>query len=55
MDYVPVSRLSRKAPAQYVRSFLEVEQDEGDLTYFLIWDAQIILRGISDLNKYLAR
>lgn len=55
MDYVPVSRLSRKAPAQYVRSFLEVEQDEGDLTYFLIWHAQIILRGISDLHKYLAR
>lgn len=55
MDYVPVSRLLRKAPAQYVRSFLEVEQDEGDLTYFLIWHAQIILRGISDLHKYLAR
>lgn len=55
MDYGPVSRLLRKAPAQYVRSFLEVEQDEGDLTYFLIWHAQIILRGISDLHKYLAR
>lgn len=55
MDYVPVSRLLRKAPAQYVCSFLEVEQDEGDLTYFLIWHAQIILRGISDLHKYLAR
>ena len=29
MDFVPVSRLLRRAPAQYARSFLEVEQDEG--------------------------
>jgi len=55
MDFVPVSRLLRQAPAQYARSFLEVEQDEGDLTYFLIWHAHIILRGIRELHDYLAR
>ena len=55
MDFVPVSRLLRKAPAKYARSFLEVQQDEGDLTYFLIWHAQIILRGICELHDYLAR
>ena len=55
MDFVPVSRLLRQAPAKYARSFLEVEQDEGDLTYFLIWHAQIILRGICELHDYLAR
>ena len=42
-------------PAQYARSFLEVEQDEGDLTYFLIWHARIILRGIRELHDYLAK
>ena len=55
MDFVPVSRLLRQAPAKYARSFLEVEQDEGDLTYFLIWYAEIILRGIRELHDYLAR
>lgn len=55
MDFVPVSRLLRQAPAKYARSFLEVEQDEGDLTYFLIWHAHIILRGICELHDYLAR
>ena len=55
MDFVPVSRLLRQVPAQYARSFLEVEQDEGDLTYFLIWHAHIILRGICELHDYLAR
>ena len=55
MDFVPVSRLLRTAPAKYARSFLEVEQDEGDLTYFLIWHAEIILRGIRELHDYLAR
>ena len=55
MDFVPVSRLLHKAHAQYARSFLEVEQEEGDLTYFLIWHAQTILRGIRELHEYLAR
>ena len=55
MDFVPVSRLLHRAPAQYARSFLEVEQDEGDLTYFLIWHARIILRGIRELHDYLAK
>ena len=55
MDFVPVSRLLHKAPAQYVRSFLEVEQDEGDLTYFLIWHAEVMCRAIRELHEYLAR
>lgn len=55
MDFVPVSRLLRQATAQYARSFLYVEQDEGDLTYFLIWHARIILRAIRELGEYLAR
>lgn len=55
MDFVPVSRLLHRAPAQYARSFLEVEQDEGDLTYFLIWHARIILCGIRELHDYLAK
>ena len=55
MDFVPVSRLLYKAPAQYARSFLEVEQDEGDLTYFLIWHAEVMCRAIRELHEYLAR
>ena len=55
MDFLPVSRLLHKAPAQYARSFLEVEQDEGDLTYFLIWHAEVMCRAIRELHEYLAR
>ena len=55
MDFVPVSRLLHKAPAQYARSFLEVEQDEGDLNYFLIWHAEVMCRAIRELHEYLAR
>ena len=55
MDFVPVSRLLHKAPAQYARSFLEVKQDEGDLTYFLIWHAEVMCRAIRELHEYLAR
>jgi Fic family protein len=53
-EFVPISRLLAKAPGQYGRSFLHVEQDEGDLTYFLIYQLAIIQRAISDLQEYLA-
>jgi Fic family protein len=54
-ELLPISRLIKKAPSQYARSFLHTEQDEGDLTYFVIYQLQIIQRAISDLQKYLAQ
>jgi Fic family protein len=54
-EFLPISRLLKKAPSQYARSFLHSEQDEGDLTYFVIHQLQIIQRAISDLQKYLAQ
>jgi len=54
-EFLPISRLLRQAPAKYGRSFLYCEQDEGDLTYFLIYQLGIIQRAITDLQAYLAR
>jgi Fic family protein len=54
-EFLPISRLIKKASSQYARSFLHTEQDEGDLTYFVIYQLQIIQRAISDLQKYLAQ
>lgn len=52
-EFLPISRLLKKAPGKYARSFLNTEQDEGDLTYFIIFELQIIQRAITDLQKYL--
>jgi Fic family protein len=53
-EFLPISRLLKKAPGKYARSFLHSEQDEGDLTYFVIYHLGIIQRAITDLQKYLA-
>jgi Fic family protein len=54
-EFLPISRLLRKAPAEYARSFLHSEQDDGDLTYFVLYQLDIIQRAIRDLHDYLSR
>lgn len=54
-EYLPISRLIRKAPARYARAFLEAETDGGDTTYFVIHQLQTIERAIADLHGYLQR
>jgi Fic family protein len=54
-EYLPISRLIRKAPAQYARAFMETETDGGDTTYFLIHQLTLIERAIEDLHHYLQR
>jgi len=53
--YLSVSAILRKAPAQYARAFLLTETDNYDLTYFLIYQLNVIERAIRSLYKYLGR
>jgi Fic family protein len=54
-EYLSISTILRRAPAQYGRAFLETETDEGDTTYFLIHQLQVIERAIAQMRKYLER
>ncbi|MBO3725038.1 Fic family protein [Actinomyces bowdenii] len=54
-EYLSISRLLRRAPAEYARSFLHTEYDEGDLTHFFLYQAEIISRSIDELSAYLTR
>ena len=54
-EYLPISRLIRRAPARYARAFMETETDQGDTTYFLIHQLGVIERAIEDLHVYLQR
>src|SRR5262249_51454202 len=54
-EYLSISRLIHKAPAQYERAFLQTETDENDATYFLIHQLQVIEHAIGDLHQYLQR
>jgi Fic family protein len=54
-EYLSISRILRAAPTSYARSFLHVETDELDATYFVLYQMSVIRRAINDLMEYLRR
>lgn len=54
-EFLSISRILRAAPSKYARSFLYTEQDENDLTYFVIYQLEVIRRSIRELHSYLER
>jgi Fic family protein len=54
-EYVSISRILKRARAQYARSYLYTECDDNDVTYFLLYQMRVLLRAIEDLHDYLAR
>ena len=55
IEYLSISRLLVAAPAKYGRSFLYVETDEGDTTYFLLSQLAILKRATDELHGYVER
>jgi Fic family protein len=54
-EFVSISTILRKAPSKYARSFLLTETDDNDLTYFLLYHLDVILRAITALTAYVER
>ncbi len=54
-EFISISSILKGAPGKYARSFLYTEQDDGDLTYFIIYHLSVIRRGVKDLHDYLDR
>jgi Fic family protein len=54
-EYISISRILKKAPAQYSRAFIYTETDANDLTYFILYQLDIMRRAIDDLRKHLNR
>lgn len=52
-EYLSISRLLVKAPAQYGRAFLLTETDEYDATYFILYHLKVIRRAVDELMNYL--
>jgi len=51
--YLSISKVLREAPAKYSRAYLHTETDDGDLTYFVDHQLDVIWRSIADLEKYV--
>ncbi len=55
VEYLSISKILREAPGKYNRAFLLTETDEGDTTYFLLHQLEVIERAIEQLHEYLQR
>lgn len=54
-EFISISRILRAAPSKYALSYLHTEQDESDLTYFILYQLEVIQKAIKDLHSYLER
>ena len=54
-QYLSISRVIKKAPVRYARSFLYTETDENDATYFVLYHLDVLRRSIDELHAYLAK
>ncbi len=54
-EYLSISQIILESRSQYYRAFLEVEQDENDLTYFLLYHTKVLIRAFESLKAYLDR
>lgn len=55
MEYISISRIIKKSPADYMRAYLYTETDSNDLTYFIVHQLDVVKKAIVDLHGYLAQ
>jgi Fic family protein len=54
-EYLSISRILKQARAQYMRSYLLTETDDGDTTYFVSHQLDVLLKAIEGVHQYIAR
>ena len=53
--FIPVSTRIKKSPVQYSRSYINSEQDDNDLTYFIDYNLRQIEHARRDFMKYISK
>ena len=52
-EYLPISRIIKKAPSKYGRAYLYTEYDDLDMNYFIHFNLYAIKQAIGELDAYL--
>jgi Fic family protein len=52
-EYASISQIILRGPARYGRAFLHTETDDNDLTYFIIYNIEVIIKAIEELFRYI--
>lgn len=55
IEYLPISRIILKAPSKYKMAFLYSEIDDGDITYFIMFNLRAFHLSLEDLRKYVSK
>jgi Fic family protein len=55
VEYMSISKVIIKAPAQYAKSYLHCEYDENDLTYFIDYNLKSMDLALNSLQSYIQR
>ncbi len=54
-EYLSISSVLKRAPAQYSRAYLLTETDDSDLGYFVAHQLVVIEKAVEGLHAYIAR
>lgn len=54
-EYISISEVIYRAPAQYYRAFLYTETDDNDLTYFILHHLGVVEKAFEELLAYVSR
>lgn len=54
-QFLSISSILRRDRREYAESYLHVETDNNDVTYFVIHQLEVIVRALKSLDEYLAR
>jgi len=55
IEFISISRIIKLSSVQYGKAFLHTETDDNDLTYFIIYQLDVIKKGLTDLHVYLEK
>ncbi len=53
IEYMSISRIIYKSKLQYEKSFLYTENDDNDLTYFILYNLRTMKKSFDELKRYL--
>lgn len=54
-EFISISRTLKNAPAKYKMAYLLTETDDNDLTYFILYQLEVMMQGIGELEEYLEK
>ncbi len=55
MEYLSISRIIYRSKPRYERAFLYVENDNYDLSYFILYHLEVLEEAFRELQDYLSR